>query len=73
MNQKIIGDWNLRNFPPAIQPRKVVVVYQGGIYRARYQGMANFTFGRTAHEAASALKFFGAEGTVSSLRSKYGQ
>lgn len=61
MSQQVIGNWNLRNFPPAIQPRKVVVVYRGGIYRARYEGMSNVTFGRTDREAISALKFFGTE------------
>jgi hypothetical protein len=72
MSQQTIGDWNIRNFPPATQPRKVVIVYQGGIYRARYEGMSNVTFGKTPAQAASALKFFGDQTQQNlSLREKY--
>jgi hypothetical protein len=54
-----ITDFNLQHSVP-LRIRKVVIVYQGGIYRARYEGMSNVTFGNTPREAASALKFFGA-------------
>jgi hypothetical protein len=62
MSQQVIGDWNLRNFPPPpINNRKIIVVYQGGIYKARYEGCENSAFGDTPKDAASKLKFWGAE------------
>jgi hypothetical protein len=61
MSQQIIGDWNLRSFPPPIQTRKVIIQRAGGFYRARYEGCENSCFGDTPKDAASKLKFWGAE------------
>ena len=44
-----------------MRERKIIVVYQGGIYKARYEGMENSAFGDTPKDAASKLKFWGAE------------
>jgi hypothetical protein len=67
VSQQVIGDWNLRNFPPPIQTRKVIIQRAGGLYRARYAGMSNNCFGINPKDAASKLKFF--EGTPCSTKS----
>jgi hypothetical protein len=59
MSQQVIGDWNLRNFPPPIQTRKVTFQRCGDFWKARYAGMSNATIHRNKSAAASALKFFG--------------
>jgi len=72
MSQQVIGDWNLRNFPPPIQTRKVIIQRAGGFYRARYAGMANNTFGRNPKQAADKLKFFGEAPTTKSIKAMMG-
>lgn len=48
-------------FEPLIKQRKVLVKYQGGIYKARFDGMPNVTFANTPAGAESALKYWGGE------------
>lgn len=41
---------------------KIIVVYQGGIYRARFEGRNGFVFGDTPSEARNRLKYWAGNG-----------
>jgi hypothetical protein len=46
---------------PLVKVRKVITIYQGGIYRSRFEGRPNFTFGSSPSQAAERLKFFASD------------
>lgn len=54
-------------FAPLIKERKVRLQYAGDFYRARFDGMRNNYFGRTAEEATERLNLWGDEQTTKGI------